>query len=526
MRILLVWPNRSEYGLKTIGVSLVSAILKCMGHDVELFDTTFFDLGLEDASNKRSNLKIFKQVAVGSRNMNKVKVSLKDELFKKLEDFNPHIVGVSALFSEILVGLQISDYVKEWNSNTIVMWGNKIATMSPEKILTNRNIDFAYMGEGINGLEDLMQTIEGGGDYLSCKNVAYINGDGDLVRNELLPYHQDLDSLPYLDWTIFDKRQFFRAYNGKIYVAGDHMLTWGCPGKCTYCINHAFRDFYKKGCEKPGKFIRSYSVERAIRELKFLKNRWDLTFFKFQDEDFCLKPMDYLQDFAEQYKKHINLPFSVMANARNAKMEKLEIMRDMNCVSISIGIESGNEYIRKEILKRTETLGDIERAVKDMNSLGIRTSSFNMLGLPFDSREAIMETVDINRKSEVVCPNSGFFYPLEKTELRKISIDNNFFDPISDEMLDTNNPCLRVDGMTKDELIRLRDRFVLYIKMPEKYHTFINRSETPDEIGDALYLKLCDIYDLCVLSNDGKWSDDGKGDDYIEELNKIGVDNG
>jgi len=236
--------------------------------------------------------------------------------------------------------------------------------------------------------------------------------------------------------------------------------------------------------------------------------------------------MDYLQDFAEQYKKHINLPFSVMANARNAKMEKLEIMRDMNCVSISIGIESGNEYIRKEILKRTETLGDIERAVKDMNSLGIRTSSFNMLGLPFDSREAIMETVDINRKSEVVCPNSGFFYPLEKTELRKISIDNNFFDPISDEMLDTNNPCLRVDGMTKDELIRLRDRFVLYIKMPEKYHTFINRSETPDEIGDALYLKLCDIYDLCVLSNDGKWSDDGKGDDYIEELNKIGVDNG
>jgi len=524
MRILLVWPNRGEYGLKTIGVSLVSAILKRMGHEVELFDTTFFDLGLEDASEKRSSLKIFKHVSLDNYNMEKVKVDLKEELFKRLDEFKPDMVGVSALFSEIFIGLQITDYVKEWDDNTLVVWGNKIATMSPEKLLLNKNVDCVYMGEGINGLEEFIRKIDNDEDYLNTANVAYLN-NGRLVKNRLLPYFQDLDSLPYLDWSIFDKRQFVRSYDGKVYIAGDHMLTWGCPNRCTYCINHAYRDLYKTYCSSPGKFIRSYSIDRAIEELEFLKNRWDLTFYKFQDEDFCLKPVSYLEEFTSKYKDRIGLPFAVMANARNATMEKLSMMKDMGCVSVSIGIESGNRHIRREVLKRTESLEDIERAVKDMNSLGIRTSSFNMLGLPFDNRDTIMETVDINRKSQVLFPNSGFFYPLEKTVLRQTSIDNDFFDPINDEMIDTNNPCLHLKELTTDELVCLRDRFVLYIKMPEEYISFIERSEIDDDIGRKLFVKLCEIYENCILNSGGVWSDDGRKDDYINELISIGENN-
>ena len=455
--------------------------------------------------------------------MSKVKVDLKEELLKKLREFKPDIVGVSALFSEIAVGLQISEYVKKWDPHTMVIWGNKIATMSPEKILSNKSVDFVYRGEGIEGVEEFFGRIKRGEDHYSSPNISYVNRSGDIVNNKLLPYFQDLDSLPYLDWSIFDRRQFIRNYDGLTYIAGDHMLTWGCPNRCTYCINHAYRDLYKINCDKPGRFIRSYSVDRAIDELEFLKNKWELSFYKFQDEDFCLKPISYLEEFSDKYKKRVGLPFAVMANAHNSTKEKLSIMKDMGCVSVSIGIESGNKGIRREVLKRTETMEDIKRAVKDMNDLGIRTSSFNMLGLPFDNRDTIMETININRESGVACPNSGFFYPLEKTELRDISIDNKFFDPVSDEMLDTNNPCLHLPDLSTEELICLRDRFVLYVKMPDEYIPFIKRSEVDDGIGRKLFLKLGDIYEKCSLTSvyGGGWCDAGNKEKYMKELEAI-----
>jgi radical SAM superfamily enzyme YgiQ (UPF0313 family) len=209
-----------------------------------------------------------------------------------------------------------------------------------------------------------------------------------------------------------------------------------------------------------------------------------------------------------------------MANARNATHEKLSIMKSMNCVSISIGIENGNDYIRKDILKRRESKEDIIRAVKDMNTLGIRTSSFNMLALPFDNRGTIMETISLNKESQVRYPNCGFFFPLDQTELKDISVKNGFCEE-NCNILDTNSPYLELDEISKEEIVKLRERFLLYVKMPQEFYLYIVRSEEDDKIGmmtlDYLYV----IYDQCVFSNDGVWDAKGRESHYLNELKNI-----
>ncbi|KPA15411.1 Elongator protein 3/MiaB/NifB domain protein, partial [Candidatus Magnetomorum sp. HK-1] len=201
------------------------------------------------------------------------------------------------------------------------------------------------------------------------------------------------------------------------------MIFWGCPNNCTFCINRAYRKIYGKNS---GKFLRSYSVNRIIKELSYLVNKWNITLFHFHDEDFCLKPITYFKKLVEKYKAEVNTPFVCMANAKNITPQKVKLLKDMGCVSISIGIETGNDHLRKNILKRNENKEDIIRAVHLLNDAGIRTSSFNMLGIPFETRSTFMETVAINKESEIQYPNIVFFYPLENTELREISIKNNF----------------------------------------------------------------------------------------------------
>ncbi|OGZ33194.1 MAG: hypothetical protein A2V69_01550 [Candidatus Portnoybacteria bacterium RBG_13_40_8] len=518
MKILFVWPNKDQFGFKPMSLSLLFGILKNKGHEVDLFDTTFIDFNFQNNTQVRSKIKIFKDVDFSKYDVAKKKVNLKEELLKKLNEFNPDIIGISALSDEIYIGFEISRIVKEWNNHTIVIWGGKAATMVPEKILDCNHIDFACVGEGIEFMPEFVECIAKNCNPKTINNIAYKDDNGGIKKNPLRPYFQNLDSLPFFDWSIFDKRHFLKPFDGKIYRGGDHMIYWGCPNQCTYCINAAYRKLYGPGA---GPFLRYYNIDRIIKELKYLVDKWDLEFFKFHDEDFCLKSLDYFNELADKYKKEVGVPFVIMANARNVTREKVELLKKMNCVSVSLGIETGNHKLRKEMFKRIETEEEIIEATKLFNDAGIRTSAFNMLGVPFENRKTVMETIELNRKAEVRYPNAGFFFPLEKTELREIAVKNGFFDENSDAVFQNDRPALTFPDIPQKELIALRERFVLYIKMPRLFYKYIERSEKDDEIGKKLTEELYKIHEECVFAHDGVWNDNGKTKKYIRALENI-----
>ena len=505
-----------------MSLSLFSAILKQKGHNVALLDTTFIDFGFKDNTEVRSKLRIFKEVDFGKYDMTKKKVNLEQTLLKKLIEFNPDVVGVSALSDEVYIGVEISSMVKKWNNKAVVVWGNKAATMAPEKILKCNDVDFVCIGEGVEFIQEFIDCISLNENPKRIRNIAYRDSDGKVQKNSLRPYFQDLDSLPFFDWSIFDERQFIKPFDGKAYRGGDHMLYWGCPYKCTYCLNDSYRKLYGS---KAGLFLRCYSVDRIIEELRYLVGKYGINFFKFHDEDFCLKPMDYFHELAEKYARELGIPFTIMANARNITKEKVAILSKMNCVSVTLGIETGNQKLRKEILKRTETEEEIINATKMLNGAGIRTSAFNMLGIPFENRKTVMETIELNRKAEVQYPNAGFFFPLEGTKLREIAIENGFFDGNSYTVFQNDRPSLNFPDISTDELIVLRERFVLYVKMPYAFYKYIERSEKPDEIGKKLTDELYKIYDKSVFTNDGFWNDNGKSSEYLKNLETIYLGN-
>ncbi len=71
--------------------------------------------------------------------------------------------------------------------------------------------------------------------------------------------------------------------------------------------------------------------------------------------------------------------------ANNTTQEKVDLLKKMNCVSVTLGFETGNNWLRKEILKRIESKEEIIKATKLFNEIGIRTSSFNMMDLPWET---------------------------------------------------------------------------------------------------------------------------------------------
>lgn len=517
MKVLFAWPNKDQFGFKPMGIALLSSIVRAKGHEVELFDTTFIDLGFKDNTQVKAGLKIFKKVDFSKHDISKKKIDLERSFLDKLNAFEPDLICVSALSDEMPTGLKLSEIAKSWNRDVVVLWGNKSVTMSPRAVLENPAVDYACVGEGIEFISDFLDHMERKSDPKGIPNLVYM-ANGTIVKNPLRPFYQKLDSLPYLDWGIFDDRQFLKPYDGSVRRGGDYMIFWGCPNQCTYCINKPYRDLYGRNA---GPYLRHYGIERAISEIEYLVKGWNIDFFKFHDEDFCLKPMAYFKEFAKLYRERLNIPFTIMANPRNINKQKAELLKSMNCVSVSMGIETGNALLRRDVLKRVETEEDIVRAYKLLNSYGIRTSAYNMIGIPFENRDTFMETVELNKKAEVRYPDVGFFFPLEGTELRDIAIKNGFFDESSGTIFRRDAPALKFNEISREELIKLMERFVLYIKMPKEFRKYIEMSERDDAVGKALYSELGRIYDECVFRYDGIWHDNGKTKEYLSRLDSI-----
>jgi len=518
MKILFVWPNKDSFGYKPISLSLFSAIAKESGFQTRLFDTTTIDFGFGVANEFIEAAKIVKPIDLTPYELKKKRIDLRDSFKKTLDEYKPDLLACSVLSDEYFIATEISKISKEISPSVPIIWGGKYATLNPEKTLREHFADYVCIGEGLDAFVDFTRALNENKDVSNIPNI-WAKSSSRIIKNTIRPLRRNLDNLPYVDWSIFDKRHFYKPFDGTMYLsAGDHMLNWGCPYRCTYCINDFYHKFYHDKY-----FMRRYSTQRIIAELKYLKEKYNLDFFKFHDEDFLMRPVENLCELSQAYKEAISIPFTIETNPKSVTPKKVKLLKDMNCVSVSLAIETGDPALRKNLLKRVDTEAEVIRAFTLFKEAGIRTVSFNMLGIPFESRSTYEKTIQLNRKAKVQYPDMGFFYPFEGTLLREISIRGGFFNPTGDkrDVYHRDKPQLHFAKIRGSELIEMRNAFVLYVKLPRSYHSFIKRSEKQDGVGVKLRKKILTVYDKTVWENSGWYKDDGLKNRYLQELKDI-----
>jgi len=518
MKVLFVNPHKDVFGFKPIGTSLLSAIARTVDWDTALFDTSEIDFNYNNTFIKHQEAKAVKPVVDYEKyDLSKKRIDLNDRTKDVIRKHNPDLLALSVLTDQYKIAKTISEVAKKFRKNLPILWGGIHVTSNPEKLLLNNFVDYACIGEGIDAFKEFLETFQSGGDLYNIRNIWGKN-DGEIIKNELRPLRKNLDDLPYLDWTIFDKRQFCKPFHGKMYVGGEHMTNWGCPNKCTYCINHYLHDLYK---DVGGYKIRRYSSRRIIDELKWLVEKWGIEFIKFFDEDFLMRPVNNLEELSNMYRDEVNVPFWIEINSLFVTEEKVKLLKNMNCAGASLGIETGFPT-RKELLLRKDTEEDIRRAFSLFKKYDLKTTAFNMLGLPFETRETYMSRIELNLIADAQSPMIGFFYPFEKTKLREISIENGFFDPTNEEEHPwiMGTPNLHFPNLTDEELVQMRLVFTLYVKLPKVYWKYIERSERYDETGKKLRTLLLKVFDDTVWDNDGWYADDGNQETYLKELDK------
>ncbi|MFX0065493.1 MAG: B12-binding domain-containing radical SAM protein [Candidatus Hermodarchaeota archaeon] len=326
-------------------------------------------------------------------------------------DFHPNLICFTTVTTEYNFIAKIAQYIKARFPNIYLLVGGPHVSLNPESAIKD-SFDALCIGEGEYPTLELIEQLKEGRKPTSIPNL-WIKRDNQIEKNPTREFIHNLDNLPFPDREMW-LRWINYPHNRRQVI----LLARGCPFNCSYCCNHALKRL------APGKYVRLRSVENIIEELKAVIKRFPQTkeiYFEIETIGVNLEFAIDLCSKLEKINKKLKRPLSFGANLRITPKKNFEplfaALKKANFRFVNIGLESGSEKIRKEILRRNYSNKDFLRIVQLMKSYDLKFSTYNMIGIPGETLSDFKMTIACNRTALPNWMNVNIFFPYPGTDL-------------------------------------------------------------------------------------------------------------
>ena len=398
-----------------------------------------------------------------------------EEFINKIKKLNPSIVGFSCSSHQLKYLTKYSKALGKSNK-ILQITGGAHPTIDPVGTLNQTSVNGVCIGEGEIPLTNLLENIKNEKNIFDTRGF-YWNGDTKIKKNPIPQFITDLSTIKFPDYSIFGKN-FIAEKDNPVRI----ILTRGCPYDCSYCCNKALSNVYPSNKN----YFRAPSVEYSIKLLeKIVREYPGIKSIQFEDEN-LIANKKWFEDFTGEYRKKINLPYSLCGRFESLNPDIVRALKDSRCDYLSIGIESGSKYLRDTILNRKYTNRLIIEKSKMIKKAGIKLFTFNIVGLPFETEEQMKETLKLNKKTNADYGVCFFFYPYKGTELYKICTQNNLLKS-EREMNEITN------YITKPAIKMSEKQEKSSIKFNKKINSYFSRRKEREKDGLIFYYSIRQI---------------------------------
>jgi anaerobic magnesium-protoporphyrin IX monomethyl ester cyclase len=351
-----------------LGILYLSSHLRAKGFDVEIYDSTF-----------------------GSR----------EELFRILNDGPPALLGVYGNLMTRGNVLEIAAAAK--NAGWRVMLGGPEPANYAEEYL-GAGADVIVAGEGEMAVEQLMASGFDPAAFPRIDGIVFRNEAGDVVRNNPARLIANLDEQPWPDRMRIDIPQYMRTWRKHHGKASISVITArGCPYQCNWCSHSVY-----------GHTHRRRSPKAVADEVEWLLQRYEPDMLWMADDVFTIHPGWLFEYAAELKQRRITIPFECITRADRVNRRIADTLRDLNCMRVWIGSESGSQRIL-DAMQRGVTVQQVQNAVAMCRENGIQTGMFLMWGYEGEDIGDVEATIGHVKK----CSPDIFFttvsYPIKGT---------------------------------------------------------------------------------------------------------------
>jgi anaerobic magnesium-protoporphyrin IX monomethyl ester cyclase len=381
MKVLLINPPQQFYpgsdppaGNLPLGLMYIAAVLDKAGYKAEILDAFMIDF---------SFLKVGDTIEVGMPYR-----KIREEIRRR----KPDIVGIASPFTcQAENAIRVGDIAKEVDSNILTVVGGPHVTAVPVEFLEEaKNIDIAVIGEGEYTMLDIVKFFEGAKKISDVQGIAY-RKDGAVKQNELRPFIEDLDELPYPAYHLVDMEQYlnprkieYRSFKDR---AVSMITSRGCPFNCNFCSVHLHM----------GKKFRAHSVNYVINHVEYVINKFGVKTIFFEDDNltFDLKRFEAICDKIIEKGIRFNWETPNGIRADYLTLSLLKKMKKSGCQSVFFGIESGDQHVLDNIINKSLNLKEVVKVAKMCKDIGISTAAFYIIGFPGEKKENMLRTVEL-----------------------------------------------------------------------------------------------------------------------------------
>ena len=328
-----------------------------------------------------------------------------------LKEFNPDYLVVNIATPTLEHDLDAVKKAKEICPNVITIAKGAAFLTLAEKIIKEHNeLDFGILGEAENTLKEILE------EKPKAEILGLYYKENDEVKfTGNRPFIEDLDSLPFPARHLVDNNIYRRPDNNK--VQATIKVSRGCPFHCFFCL----------ATPVSGAKVRRRSPENIVAEIKECVEKYNIKNFLFWSDIFNIDKEWTMKLCQAIIDSGLKITWSANTRADTADLEMAEMMYKSGCRLVSIGVESGSQYMLEKMGKKI-TLNDVRRTVKVFKKAKIRIYNYFVIGLPWETEETVEETIKF-----AIELNSDFisFYtatPLPGSRFYDYALEHNLFD--------------------------------------------------------------------------------------------------
>ncbi len=320
-----------------------------------------------------------------------------EELAGDVAGERPTLVGISSLFSayhrEVL---HCAEEIKARIDIPVVV-GGAHASAAPASLLAHPAIDFVIRGEGERPLVELLRALGEGRDPSHVPNLAYQQGAKIILNPIAENYH--LAELPPPDFSDLpvERYRFGRRPLASLTASR------GCPHRCRFCSMQGL----------PGHGYRRHPVASILAEIR-LRHAQGYRALDFEDDNLTLahNEMETLcRGIIREYPAgELVLQAMNGVSYLSLDLELLGLMKRAGFTHLNLSLVSLDPAVCHAV-GRPHSVAAFERVVRAAFQLGLRTVSYQILGLPGESFDSMVETLAFAARLPVLLGASPFYLP-------------------------------------------------------------------------------------------------------------------
>jgi len=382
MKTLMINPPQTFYPRSSLvsesvplGILYIAAVLERENYEVEILDTLIADSCLRIEGDTRQYGLPWEKIA------------------EEIDARKPSVVGITNPFTaQIDNTVKTAEIVKAIDREIVtIVGGPHFSAIDLVQFLRNTpSVDIVVVGEGEYTMLDIVRHLDGDREMGSIDGIAYRKGNTAVV-NHPRAFAPELDALPFPAYHLVDMGKYMDpktvTYRGVRHGRDFPIISSrGCPFNCVFCSIHLHM----------GKKWRAHSRDYVIAHIEHLVNKYGTEHLHFEDDNLTLDMRRFEGILDDLIAKNVPISWDT-PNGIRADGLSIGILRKMKatgCAHLTIGVESGDQWVLDHVIDKNLALDDVVNVAKMCKEVGIKLSAFYVIGFPGEKKENMQKTIE------------------------------------------------------------------------------------------------------------------------------------